>query len=257
MIGDVDASAEPPPMQINDPLEDVAIDAVRSGDTSTLSRVLTERPGLASARLVGHGDRTLLHVATDWPGHFPQVRDTISVLVAAGADVNAPSLGDHRETALHWAASSDDVDALDALLDAGADIEAIGAVIGGGTALSDATAFGCWAAARLLIERGAHPQFWEAAALGLLPQLRQYLDRTDHTPQDVTHAFWCACHGNQPGAAAYLLERGADINWVGYDDLTPLGAAQRSGATTLLDWLRAHGATTTSELPQPPSSSNS
>ncbi|QUW85825.1 ankyrin repeat domain-containing protein (plasmid) [Streptomyces mirabilis] len=239
----------------NDPLEDAAIEAVRTGDTTTLTRILRQRPDLATARLLGHGDRTLLHVATDWPGHFPHVKDTIAVLIAAGADVNAPSIGDHTETPLHWAASSDDIDALDALLDAGADIEASGAVIGGGTPLSDATAFGCWAAAHRLIERGAHPQFWEAAALGLKPHLRRYLDTTDPTPQDITHAFWSACHGNQPEAAALLLEHGADINWVGYDDLTPLGAAERSGATTLLDWLRAHGAMTTSELTQPPPSS--
>ncbi|MFL5976483.1 MAG: ankyrin repeat domain-containing protein, partial [Solirubrobacterales bacterium] len=32
---------------------------------------------------------------------------------------------------MHWAASSDDVEVLDALLDAGADIEAPGAILGG------------------------------------------------------------------------------------------------------------------------------
>jgi uncharacterized protein len=34
--------------------------------------------------------------------------------------------GPHTETPLHWAASSDDVEVLDALLDAGADIDAKG-----------------------------------------------------------------------------------------------------------------------------------
>jgi hypothetical protein len=33
-----------------------------------------------------------------------------------GAHINAPFIGKHAETPLHWAASSDDVDALDALL---------------------------------------------------------------------------------------------------------------------------------------------
>jgi len=41
-------------------------------------------------------------------------------------------------------ASSDDIEVLDALLDAGADIEASGAVIAGGTPLADATAFAQW-----------------------------------------------------------------------------------------------------------------
>ena len=32
--------------------------------------------------------RTLLHVATDWPGHYPNGAAVVGVLVAAGADVN-------------------------------------------------------------------------------------------------------------------------------------------------------------------------
>ncbi|MEZ5256304.1 MAG: hypothetical protein R2705_05285 [Ilumatobacteraceae bacterium] len=69
---------------------------------------------------------------------------TIALLVAAGAGVDARFEGPHTETLLHWAASSDDVAALDALLDAGADIEADGGVIARGTPLFDAVAFGQW-----------------------------------------------------------------------------------------------------------------
>jgi 3-Oxoacyl-[acyl-carrier-protein (ACP)] synthase III C terminal/Ankyrin repeat len=94
-------------------------------------------------------------VVTDWPGHYPNRAATVAALVAAGAEVNARFTGPHAETPLHWAASSDDVPVLDALLDAGADIDAPGAVIGGGAPLSDATAFGQWNAARRLVERGA------------------------------------------------------------------------------------------------------
>lgn len=86
--------------------------------------------------------RTLLHNVTDWPGHFRNGAATVALLIAAGADVNARFAGPHTETPLRWAASSDDVEVLDALLDAGADIEAPGAVIGGGSPLRDATAFG-------------------------------------------------------------------------------------------------------------------
>ncbi len=232
----------------HDPIEDQAIQAVRTGDVGTLTQLLADHPALATARLTHHGDRTLLHVATDWPGHFPHVGNTITALVTAGADVNAPSVGDHTETALHWAASSDDIEALDALLDAGADIEATGAVIGGGTALSDATAFGQWEAATRLIARGAQPAFWEAAALGLLPQLKQFFETATPSADDITNAFWSACHGNQPETAAHLLDHGADINGVGHDGLTPLDAAERSGATTLLDWLRQHNARTATDL---------
>ena len=96
----------------------------------------------------------------------------MAALVAAGADVNARCMGDHQEKPLHWAASSDDVEALDALLDAGADIDAPGAVIGGGTPLDDAVAFGRWQAARRLVERGAQIKLWNAAALGLMGPLQ-------------------------------------------------------------------------------------
>jgi len=120
----------------SDPVEDAAVAAVRAGDVPALQQLLTDHPSLAAARLRDHGDRTLLLVATDWLGHFPNVRGTIAALV----DVAAPSIGDHTETPLHWAASSDDIEALDALLDVGANIEARGAVIGGGTPLADATA---------------------------------------------------------------------------------------------------------------------
>jgi ankyrin repeat protein len=46
----------------------------------------------------------------------------VGVLVEFGAEVNARFTGSNTETPLHWAASSDDIEVLDALLDAGADI---------------------------------------------------------------------------------------------------------------------------------------
>ena len=187
--------------------------------------------------------RTLLHVVTDWPGHFPNGAEIVATLVGAGADVNARFTGPHTETPLHWAASSDDVAVLDALLDAGADIEARGAVIGGGTPIADATAFGQWQAARRLLERGARTTMWEAAALGLLDRVDGYFQQ-DPPPStdDATGAFWGACHGGHRPVAEYLFDRGADINWVGWDDLTPLDVAQRSGATALVEWLLSVGA---------------
>jgi ankyrin repeat protein len=63
------------------------------------------------------------------------------------------------------------------------------------------------------------------------------------TPQQVTEAFWQACHGGQRRAAEYLLERGADLNWVaGWDQHTPLDMAQTAGAEDLVEWLQGHGA---------------
>jgi len=237
-------------LSTEDPTAVAAVAAIHAGDVAGLAALLREHPTLAEVALGEPGmSRSLLHVATDWPGHYPNGADTVRALVAAGADVNARFTGPHTETPLHWAASSDDVAVLDALLDAGADIESDGAVIAGGTPLDDAVAFGQWNVARRLVERGAKARIWHVAALGLVDRLAVLFDGpVPPTADDVTHALWSACHGGQQETAAYLLDRGGDINWVGYDDLTPLGAAEREGAHDLATWLRGRGARNTSEL---------
>ena len=237
-----------------DPLATAVTQAIQAGDLDGLRRLLDANPGLATAR-VGHDrpggeTRSLLHVATDWPGHYPQIATTIAVLIEAGADVHARFTGPHTETPLHWAASSDDVEVLDALLDAGADIEAPGGVIGGGTPLADARAFGQWRAAHRLVERGATTTIDDAATLGLLDRLEAFFAGTAPTADEVTRAFWGACHGGQRACAEYLLDRGADIDWVPpWEPLTPLEAATRAGADDLVAWLRSRGARPAADLP--------
>ncbi len=227
----------------DDPRAVAAVEAIHAGDVPALERLLTEHPQLATVRLTdesGH-ERTLLHVVTDWPGHFPNGPATVAALVAAGADTDAAFGGPHAETPLHWAASSDDVEVLDALIAAGADVDAPGSVIDGGGPLSDAVAFGQWRAARRLIEHGAGAGLWQAAGLGLTERLEQLL-ADGPSRSDITNAFWWACHGGRREAAERMLDAGADLGWVGHDDLTPLGAAERSGAHELAGWLREQGA---------------
>jgi hypothetical protein len=217
-------------------------DVIRSGSAAALQRLLDEHPGLARSRIAdpdGAQARTLLHVVTDWPGNVPEAAAKIRSLVAAGADVDARFVGPHTETPLHWAASSDDVEALDALLDAGADIEADGAVIAGGTPMADAVAFGQWRAARRLLERGARTNLWQAAALGLTDRVRDALGGTEPSQRDLDNALWCAAHGGRRNTAQLLVNRGADPAWVGHDGLTAAQAAERSGAHALAAWLGA------------------
>lgn len=212
---------------------------IRDGDVIGLNTLLAANPSLASERF---GDAemscTALHVATDWPGHYPSVARTIASIVAAGAPVDGRFAGPHRETALHWAASSDDADALDALLDAGADIEADGAVLTNGTPLADAVVFAQWNAARRLVERGASMTIWQAAALGNAEEVVRLLDAGTHTGHDVTNACWHACRAGQLRTAQMLVAHGADLDWLGYDNLTPRQAGMDSGSDDLVAFLR-------------------
>lgn len=233
------------------PLALDATAAVQAGDLEALDRLLAAHPELATAQIGDDGcSRTLLHAVTDWPGHFPNGPAVVARLVRAGADVNARWVGEPApETPLHWAASSNDVAVLDALLDAGADIEATGAVLGGGSPLADACGFGNWEAAHRLVERGARTRLKDAAALGLLDRVDAAVASASRPQRDeITQAFWSACHGGQRQTADYLLERGADPNWVGWDDLTPLDAAARGHADDVVEWLRSRGAKSSAEL---------
>jgi hypothetical protein len=52
---------------------------------------VSDDPGLANARIAGPDgvERSMVHVASDWPGRFPNVGATHRALASAGADVNA------------------------------------------------------------------------------------------------------------------------------------------------------------------------
>ncbi|MFN2530121.1 MAG: ankyrin repeat domain-containing protein [Pyrinomonadaceae bacterium] len=228
--------------------------AIRQGDIATLERILSENSDLANARVVdSHGvARSLLHVVTDWPGHFPNGPAVVATLIAFGADANAAvnhPTHNSAETPLHWAASSGDVSIIDALIDGGANIEAQGAIFTNGTPMSDAVVFAQWQAARRLLERGSQTTLWQASALGLLDRVKNYCEQDPGpSPGEITNAFWNACRGGQDQTAEYLLERGADINWVGYDSKTPLAGAEESENIKLVDWLRDRGAKLAHEL---------
>ena len=225
--------------------------AVHAGDVETIQRLLRNDPALATARFTGRGGGTgtPLHLVTDWPGYFPNGPAVVRLLISAGADPNALTTshgsapGPGSETPLHYAASSDDVDVAEALIDGGADIEVPGGSIG--TPLDNAVGYGCWHVARLLVTRGARvDKAWHAAALGMLGRLEEILG-SEPPAEEVSQAFWHACTAGQRRAAEYLLSRGADLNWEpDYAHGTPLDAA--SGLSTrqenVISWLRELGA---------------
>jgi uncharacterized protein len=224
----------------DDPLVVALTDLIQRGDVEGLGKLLAEEPSLAEERFGSNVEsRAALHIATDWPGHFPRVAETIATLVTAGAAINARFIGPHQETPLHWAASSNDVAAVEALLHAGADIEASGAVLTNGTPLSDAVVFAQWDAARVLVARGASMTLWQAAALGETTELETMLRMRWHSDQDITNACWHACRVGQLATAKVLRSKGADTEWLGYDNLTSRQVGMASKSAELIAWLES------------------
>jgi uncharacterized protein len=212
------------------------------GDAEALTRMLAADPGLASCRINGI---TPLHHFADAPGHLPNAAAVVNALAAAGADLNAHARDMwHHETPLHWAASNDDVVLIDALLDAGADIEHPGSSINGGTPIWSALGYAQWAAVRRLWERGAETGLPHAAVLGLVDAVIALVEASPPPdPDELSGAFWNACRAGQLDTARYLLARGADRDWPApWDGSTPLDAASASHQREMVAWLRASGA---------------
>ena len=225
-------------MDSQDPVAIAAVHAIRAGDVTSLAILLSQHPGLAREQV--HGTRTPLHVAADWPGYFPAGPAIIRLLIEAGADPNADTGGDRAETPLHWAASSDDADVAEALISGGASVEPPGGSIG--TPLDNAIGYGCWNVARLLVQKGARvDKLWHAAALGMMPRVEELLAACPApSADDITEAFWQACHGGQRRTAERLLARGADLNATpDYSDQTATQVAAEPGTQRegLITWL--------------------
>lgn len=220
---------------------------LKQGDVGRLAQLLAADPGLARSIVedAKGGGRSPLHLFADWPGHNLNSRAVVQALSADGADLDAPAIGMwHREAPLHWAASSDDVELIDALLDAGADIERPGSSIDGGSPLSCAVGYGQWAAARRLVERGARTLLWHEAALGLMARIEQRLEvEPQPGAEELSGAFWNACHGGQLEVAKCLFVRGADVNWAApWSGQTPLDIAGSAGRGDIVAWLAGEGA---------------
>ena len=240
-------------LKTTDPLACEVIQAIKIGDVDSLGKMLSAYPGLARARIKDdRGSKVILHVVTDWPGFFPNGPAVVKMLIAAGADLNVRTeraKNEPGETPLQWAASNDDVEVAEALIQGGADLEAAGGSIAGGTALENAIAYGCSRVSRLLLQHGAKVhKLWQAAALGMTSMVDGYFQ---HGPapgtEELNNAFWHACSGGYRRTAEYLLARGADLNWIpSYAGETPLEIAGKAGLDTgrqaLVEWLRSKGA---------------
>jgi ankyrin repeat protein len=234
-------------LRSNDPHAVALITAIKQGDVEGLSRLLAAEPELASCvvRDEKGGGRTPLHLFADWPGQISNAAAIVQVLKRHGADLDAAAVDMwHHETPLHWAASNNDVALIDALLDAGADLERGGSSIDGGPPLSSAVGYGQWTGARRLVARGAKTQLWHEAALGMMEAIAHRIETAPSLRgAHLSGPFWNACHGGQLAAAQYLFAHGAELNWPApWSGQTPLDIAEHAGRSDVVAWLLENGA---------------
>jgi ankyrin repeat protein len=234
-------------LRADEPLAIEFTAALKQGDPSRLERLLAADPALANCMVMDGkgGGRTTLHLFADWPGRCPNAHAVVTLLAAAGADLDAPAVASwHRETPLHWAASNDDVTLIDALLDAGADIERGGSSINGGSPLCSAVGYGQFQAARRLVARGAVTELWHEAALGLLDKIKRRLDADPLLRGEALGGpLWNACHGGELATAQFLVSHGADPDWLApWTRQTPLDIAESAGRRDVVAWLLGTGA---------------
>ena len=229
---------------------------IQTGDLARLRSLLAATPDLAKQREAERG-LTLLHLATDWPGKWKNGGETIRLLTASGAEVNATAkAGELSETPLHWSASSGDVEATQALIDCGAKLDPVGGCIGSATPLELAVIYKKYDAGAVLLERGAPYHLPAVAGLGRMDLVQQFFkdgefrrdighlpNYAEHPPTQVLldRAFQFACRAGHIEIAKYLIERGADKNSQTPVNTTALDEAEQEDQAEVVSWLRDIG----------------
>ena len=237
-----------------------AREAIEQSDIGRLEGLITSFPDLPNLRS-GDNDRTLLHTIADYPGHKPKGVEMARLVIDAGGDVNGRfqhgEVESVKETPLHWAASNDDVDLADLLLDADADIDIDCGVIANGTPIWNAVIFRCVNAARLLIDRGASSNLMTAAGAGRRDLVDRFFDDDGNVTENagvlpcwdeprppqtaLDSAFGFACRNGHTTIAKILYERGADPDWVNPAGESAFLQARRGNHRIVMDWMKARG----------------
>ncbi len=227
-----------------------ANDAIRSGDVRKLAQLLAENPELVHIRVIRN--RTLFNQLADWPGRWPRRLESAALLIAAGADINARSdIHETAETTLQEAVSCYDASLTELIVEAGASPDGLD---DDRRPMAEALFYQAPAAAKVLVDHGATIDLEFAAGLGRLDLMPAFFDADGkllpsagphHPPvtpvpvppepgagnELLEQSLVYAAIGGQQETAAFLIDRGADVN------------AEPSGFThriAIVDWGEAH-----------------
>jgi Ankyrin repeats (3 copies) len=201
-----------------------AVEAIVSGDTVTLTRLLRKYPKLVRARSTREHGATLLHyVSANGVEGYRQVSPQnaaaiAAMLLAAGADVDATTdVYDGKCTALGLVATSSPPyaagvqrDVIDVLLNHGAHMDLRGSVGHDGSLVQGCLANGQPEAAQYLASRGAPLDLEGAAGIGRVDAVRDLLARA--APSEVRAAFGMACAYGRAEVVEFLLTHGVDVD---------------------------------------------
>ncbi|HEY1307706.1 MAG TPA: ankyrin repeat domain-containing protein [Vicinamibacterales bacterium] len=207
-----------------------AVDAIVEGDTDTVKRLLTQRPGLIHARSMRRHHSMLLHYvgANGVEGFRQRTPDNavqiLEVLLDGGADVDARAdmYGGSTTvglvaTSIHPKEAGVQNELIDVLIAHGARIDRLGAGGSKGSPLliNSCLANGRPGAAEYLARRGAPIDLEGAAGLGRLDLVRTFVadDGTlvnGATTEQMRDGFSWACEYGRPDVVQFLLEHGMD-----------------------------------------------
>lgn len=218
--------------------------AIAARDETKVRAMLANDPALVNSKTKDGRSAVLVALFHNDKGFLPRQQNTMLPIIAAAhprLDVfDAAALGDAATlrallkrdpgaarsvhpfgwTALHIASFAGQLDAMRALLDAGADIQSRGKSRFRNAPLHTAMLTGQLEAVKLLLDRGADPLMRQAKGFTPLHEAA-LLGRLD--------------------CARLLLDHGAEINSRADDGRTPLSEALRGGHRELAEFLRAQG----------------
>jgi hypothetical protein len=208
---------------------EIAADAIVTGDTMALKRLLRKDPELIRARSTREHEAPLIHyVAANGVEDFRQktpknIVEITRVLLAAGAEVDATSQAYGKAatalglaaTSYHPAKAGVQLELLDELLKAGACADG---APGGWDPLVAALHNGRGDAALFLAERGARLDLEGAAGTGRVDVVARYIDdggtlKEGATREQLDFGFIWACEYGHANVVRFLFDRGFKPNW--------------------------------------------